>query len=110
MPSYVSGLCNVRGSLIPVYNMCEKLGLNSQGPSASNKKVLVLDENQNMAGIEIDEMIVSLQFDEQDMEKNVLSYNEELNSCITYCYKDNGENWFGFDHLKLFDSTYSQAL
>lgn len=110
MPSYIRGLCNVRGSLVPVYNMNKKLGLDSSEAQSNNRKILLLDENQNMAGIEIDDMVVSLQFDEQDVEQNISSSNEMLNSCITYCYKENDEKWFGFDHEKLFDSTYTQAL
>ena len=110
MPSYVRGLCNVRGSLVPVYDMHKKLGLDAPNISPSNKKILLLDENQDMAGIEIEEMVVSLQFDEQDIERGTTSDNEMLNGCITYCYKENDKTWFGFDHTKLFDSTYTQAL
>ncbi len=103
MPSYVTGLCNVRGNLVPVYDMCEKLGLNSSLPKVGKRIILVLDEDENMAGIEIQEMITSLQFDEQDIQKDVYSENDKVNQFITYCYTESGSNWFGFDHKKMFE-------
>ncbi|MDW3094289.1 MAG: chemotaxis protein CheW [Gammaproteobacteria bacterium] len=102
MPSFISGLCNVRGNLVPVYNMYEKLDLENTEDISSNKKVLVLGENENMAGIEVREMVMSLEFDEQDICRDVLSDNHKLNECITYSYQQNGSNWFGFDYKKLF--------
>ena len=82
MPSYVTGLCNVRGNLVPVYDMHEKLGMDKPSSGASKKKILVLGENENMAGIEIQDMVVSLEFDEQDIQRGVFSENERLNQCI----------------------------
>lgn len=103
MPSYVSGLCNVRGNLVPVYDMYQKLDLEKTSSGADKKKILVLGENENMAGIEIQDMVVSLEFDEQDIQREVFSSNEKLNQCISYSYQQDGSNWFGFEYEKLFN-------
>jgi len=103
MPSYISGLCNVRGNLVPVYDMYEKLGLNTSLPKMGKRKILVLDVDENMAGIEIQEMITSLQFDEQDIQQDVYSENDKVNQFITYCYAEDGNHWFGFDYKKMFE-------
>jgi len=102
MPKCIKGLCNVRGNLVPVYDLYEKFGLTKPGSTMDNKKILVLDENQDMAGIEIDEMITTLEFDEQDMQTGLKTDNEMINQLITYSYKENGNNWFGFDHKQMF--------
>lgn len=103
MPSYITGLCNVRGNLVPVYDMHEKLELKNTSPMLGKKKILVLGESENMAGVEIQDMVVSLEFDEQDIQRELFSDNELLNKCISYSYQQNGSNWFGFDYEKLFN-------
>lgn len=102
MPKCIKGLCNVRGSLVPVYDLYEKFDLQRSEVNTENKKILVLDEKQEMAAIEIDEVVTSLEFDEQDMQTGVLTENDSVNELITYSYNENGNNWFGFDHKKLF--------
>ena len=103
MPSFITGLCNVRGNLVPVYDMYEKLGLSKPLLDSNKKKILVLDENENMAGIEIQDLVISLEFDEQDIQREVFSGNQQLNQCISYSYQQNGSNWFGFEYKKLFN-------
>lgn len=103
MPSFITGLCNVRGNLVPVYDMHEKFGLEKPVSNANNKKILVLDENENMAGIEIHDMVVPLEFDEQDIQREVVSDHQQMNQCISYSYQLNGSNWFGLDYKKLFN-------
>lgn len=103
MPPYITGLCNVRGNLVPVYDMHKKLGLEEISSDSGKKKILVLGENENMAGIEIESSVVSLEFDEQDIQREVFSDNHQLNQCVSYGYQQNGSNWFGFEYKKLFN-------
>ena len=102
MPKCIKGLCNVRGNLVPVYDLYEKFGLSKTTSTVDNKKILVLDEKQSMAAIEIDEILTTLEFDEQDMQIGITTDNEMINQLITYSYKENGNNWFGFDHKLMF--------
>ena len=57
-----------------------------------------------MAGIQIEDMVVSHQFDEQDMQNGIQSEMDTINGFITYSYNFEGNNYFGFDHIKLFSS------
>jgi len=103
MQEFVKGLCNVRGNLVPVYDMRNKLGLEQTSVSSNKKKVLILGENENMAGIEIHDMVVSLEFDEKDIQREIFSGNQQLDQCISYSYQQDGSNWFGFEYEKLFN-------
>lgn len=103
MPSCIKGLCNVRGSLVPVYDLYEKLGIEKSAKNPGKSKILVLDENQDMAAIEIDDLPTTLKFDEQDAQENVSTDNQSVNKIITYCYKENGNEWFEFNRKLMFD-------
>ncbi len=104
MPDYLVGLCSIRGSLIPVYDLHKKLDIKVSSNSSMNKRILVLDDDENMAGIQIEDMVVSHQFDEQDMQNGIQSEMDTINGFITYSYNFEGNNYFGFDHIKLFSS------
>jgi len=102
MPKCIKGLCNVRGNLVPVFDLYEKFGISKPSTDKDSKRILVLDEKQNMAAVEIDEMIATLEFDEQDMQNDISTDNELINQLITYSYKESENNWFGFDHKLMF--------
>lgn len=102
MPDFVKGLCNVRGNLIPVYDLHKKFGLTKPGSTIDNTKVLVLDEKHDMAAVEIDEMLLTLNLDEQDRKYGVKTDNDIVNQFITYSYRHDDHNWFAFDHKKIF--------
>ena len=72
--------------------------------SSGSKRILVLDDDENMAGIQIEDMVVSHQFDEQDLQDDVQSEFDSINEFLTYSYRFEGQNYFGFDHIKLFSS------
>ena len=104
MPEYLVGLSSIRGSLIPVYDLNNKLNLKSNDTNSENKRILVLDDDENMAGIQIEDMVVSHQFDEQDLQDDVQSEVDSINKFLTYSYRYEGQNYFGFNHIKLFSS------
>ena len=104
MPEYLVGLSSIRGSLIPVYDLNNKLNIKNNDISSGSKRILVLDDDENMAGIQIEDMVVSHQFDEQDLQDDVQSEFDSINEFLTYSYKFEGQNYFGFDHIKLFSS------
>ncbi len=103
MPDYVLGLCSVRGSLVPVYDLNKKLDV-AVNNNEVNKRILILDDDENMAGIQVEDMVASYQFDEQDMQDDVQSELESINEYLTYSYRQDGKYYFGFNHIKLFSS------
>ena len=102
MPQYVLGLCNVRGNLVPIYDLYNKFEIDVENKSSG--RVLVLGENENMVGIQIEEMLVSLAFEEFDYLENTPSSHSQINEHVTYCYKKDGKYWFGFNYITLFES------
>ena len=102
MPQYVLGLCNVRGNLVPVYDLYNKFEIEVE--SQNSGRVLILGENENMVGIQIEEMLVSLAFEEFDCLEDIPSSHSQINEHVTECYKKDGKYWFGFNYITLFES------
>lgn len=102
MPQYVLGLCNVRGNLVPVYDLYSKFEIEVE--KQNSKRVLILGENEDMVGIQIEEMLVSLMFEEFDYIEDAPSVHSQLNEHTTQCYKKDGKYWFGFNYVTLFES------
>ncbi len=102
MPQYVVGLCNVRGNLVPVYDLYNKFEIEVE--KQNSRRVLILGENENMVGIQIEKMLVSLAFEEFDCMEDMPSSHGQINEHVTYCYKQDGKYWFGFNYITLFES------
>lgn len=55
--SYVRGIMNLRGQIIPIIDVKEKLGLGSSGTAAlSKQRILVADMSNSIAGLLVDEV------------------------------------------------------
>lgn len=52
-PSYIKGMINLRGSVLVVIDLAERLGLQSQEPNAASVVVVVEDDNR-VAGLLVD--------------------------------------------------------
>ena len=104
MPQHVLGLCNVRGNLVPIYNLSSRLEISTDKQNQNSKRVLILGENEDMVGMQIDEMLVSLIFEEFDHIENVPAVHNQLDGHTTNCYKKDGKYWFGFNYITLFES------
>jgi purine-binding chemotaxis protein CheW len=74
--SYVKGIMNLRGLIIPVIDVKEKLGLSLQGKSNSSKqRILVAEINGALSGFLVDEVDQVIRLQSKDVEpapQNVL--------------------------------------
>lgn len=74
--SYVKGIMNLRGLIIPVIDVKEKLGLNNEEKSNSTKqRILVAEINGTLSGFLVDEVDQVIRFQSKDIEpapQNVL--------------------------------------
>ena len=104
MPSYLVGLYNMRGNLVPIYDLLKGLGINSTQQKSDSNRILLLDENEDMVGMVIKDLLISLRFDELDQVEDMPSVHDRLNEHIKFCYKKDGKFWYGFDHITLFES------
>jgi len=67
--SYVMGIINLRGSIIPVIDVKEKLGLDSgTSISSSKQRILVADVNNSLTGLLVDEVDQVMRIQTKDIE------------------------------------------
>ena len=67
--SYVKGIMNLRGSIIPIIDVKEKLGLDSGvNTNSSKQQVLVAEVNNSLTGLLVDEVDQVMQTQTKDIE------------------------------------------
>ncbi|RUM90950.1 MAG: chemotaxis protein CheW [Thermovibrio sp.] len=68
-PSYVIGVMNLRGKIVPVINLKEHLQIPYQIPEDiyENNKIVILDTPKGEVGVVVDEIIGSIKFPEGDL-------------------------------------------
>jgi len=74
--SYVKGIMNIRGMIIPIIDVKEKLGLHSDGNTSSLKqRILVVDIDNSLTGLLVDEVDHVVRINTKDVDdapQNVL--------------------------------------
>ena len=102
---YVKGVMNLRGMIIPVIDVKEKLGFN--GIESSQKtRILVADLNGKLTGFLIDEVDQVMRISHEEVETN-LSGGLEAISYIKGVAKTSGRLVVILDILKLLEQDYS---
>ena len=67
--SYVKGIMNLRGLIIPVIDVKEKLGIATEGQSSSSKqRILVTEVNGKQTGFLVDEVDQVMRIQTKDLE------------------------------------------
>ncbi|SMO48142.1 purine-binding chemotaxis protein CheW [Balnearium lithotrophicum] len=68
-PSFVIGVMNLRGKIVPVINLKEHLRIPYQIPENiyENNKIVILDTPKGEVGVVVDEIIGSIKFPEGDL-------------------------------------------
>ena len=66
--SYVKGIMNLRGLIIPVIDVKEKLGLDSVSTNSSKQRILVAEVNNSLAGLLVDEVDQVMRIQTKDVE------------------------------------------
>ncbi len=105
--NWLVGLINLRGNLIPVFEMTEILSL--EMPDTKKRMLLVLDEGQSAAGIIIDELPAQKTFTENDKLASLPALPTAIAPFIHTGYELQDEMWFVFDHKNFFDSLSSRV-
>lgn len=104
MPNYILGLCNVRGNLVPVYDLAKKYGLKSNSKDVGKYKVLVISDGIDMVGFVVDEMLIAVDFYDDDLLETEVTANEAILVFIKKSFLIHDEPWHQIDHNGLFDS------
>lgn len=76
--SYVLGVMNLRGMIVPVIDVKEKLGFSSDGTSSPKARVLVADVGGHLTGLLIDEVDQVMRITSKEVETNLSGGLESL--------------------------------
>ena len=67
--SYVKGIMNLRGQIIPIIDVKERLGLGSDSQTNSSKqRILVIDVNGSLTGLLVDEVDQVMRMQTKDLD------------------------------------------
>jgi twitching motility protein PilI len=97
VPSWFVGVINLRGNLIPVFNLHLLL---ETGESSQAHTVLVLDQGSDGIGIPIDGLPHAVHLD--DALHNIPPLHETLQEHVPTAYLTDGGLWLDFDHQSFF--------
>ncbi|MDE1813124.1 MAG: purine-binding chemotaxis protein CheW [Thaumarchaeota archaeon] len=106
--SYVRGVMNLRGMIIPVIDVKEKLGFSSDGIISQKSRVLVADVNGNLTGLLIDEVDQVVRITSKEVETSLSGDLESL-GYIKGVAKISGRLVVILDMEKLLEGTTSSA-
>lgn len=98
--SWLLGIFNLRGNLVPVFDANMLLQLEP----APNKKrmLLILGQGDTAGALVIEGLPVHITLSENDKLKSLPPLPDAIRPFATSGYEKNGEMWFNFDHLGFF--------
>ncbi|MBZ2173852.1 chemotaxis protein CheW [Schnuerera sp. xch1] len=67
-PDYIHGLLNLRGNVIPIIDLRKKLGMNKNNID-KNSRIIVINENEIIAGLMVDSSSEVLEIDTNNIDK-----------------------------------------
>ena len=101
--SWVRGIANVRGSLLPVIDLNGYLG-NELSRVTNKTRVLVIDFNGVYSGLVVDEVLGLKYFLEDDLTVEPPGVDDELRPYLRNGFRRGNENFGVFSLLSLVDS------
>ncbi|MGI0066593.1 MAG: chemotaxis protein CheW [Nitrosotalea sp.] len=106
--SYVKGVMNLRGMIVPVIDVKEKLGFSSDGITSLKVRVLVADVGGKLTGLLIDEVDQVMRITSKEVETSLSGGLESL-GYIKGVAKISGRLIVILDVEKLLEDTMSSA-
>jgi chemotaxis signal transduction protein len=104
MPRHILGLCNVRGNLVPVYDLEAKYDLQSKPKYIDTYKVLVVADGTDMVGFAVDKMLVAVDYYDDDLIETEITAHKKISFFIEKSFLIHGQAWHQINHRNLFDS------
>jgi len=100
--SWVKGVANLRGRLLPVLDLCGFLGL-SRGSSRKQHRVLVVEQEETFVGLLVDEVFGMQHFLLDNFEEQAAELNSLEAKVRTFIYGvfRNEQSWFVFSPYAL---------
>lgn len=103
-PSWLNGIINLRGNLLPVFDL--KLILDIPGETKEKQRILIIDKNDKALGILIDGFPQNL--DALDLLERLPPLPSIIKPFVQRAFDKNGTMWLEFDHQGFFESLIAQ--
>ncbi|MBE9561433.1 MAG: chemotaxis protein CheW [Proteobacteria bacterium] len=100
--SWLLGLINLRGNLVPVFDLFNLLQF--QTDKKKKTKLLILDQGGAAGGIIINELPEHLSFSTSDELASLPPLPDVIQPYTTSGYEKNNQLWFNFEHIAFFKS------
>ena len=96
-PSWIQGLLNLRGILVPVFNLKKHLGLEEEIKSDT---LLVIDKGERAFSTFVDTLPVSINVDDEEFSETSTPDNipDILNPFVKKAFKYKDDIWFEINH------------
>ncbi|MFT5426270.1 MAG: twitching motility protein PilI [Gammaproteobacteria bacterium] len=98
VPSWIYGMINLRGNIIPVFRIDEFLS-DSETTEAKNNVILVIGEGKNTVGLLINALPIAIEIDEVKVDTIPLPTDtpEIFSECINAAYDIDDKIWLEID-------------
>ncbi len=106
--NWLLGLTNLRGNLVPIFELKMLLGLNIE--QEKKRMLLVLGQGEAAAGIPIDELPAQQTFRMDDKLNSLPALPSVIKDYIPSGYEQNNTLWFNFDHEAFFQSLAAKVV
>jgi twitching motility protein PilI len=100
--AWFSGLVNLRGNLVPVFDLNSLLGITS--PAGNRQMLLVIGSGESVAALVIDGTPDHISIDAGSRIDNPQHVPEVLQECLRGAYEYAGEVWYQLNYEGLFES------
>lgn len=101
---WLLGIINLRGNLVPVFDLNTLLGLARETDRKSKPMLLILGQGESAGALMIDDLPIHITLTTADKLESLPPLPEALQPYATVGYEKNGEVWFNFDHFGFFES------
>ncbi|MGB2710465.1 MAG: chemotaxis protein CheW [Conexibacter sp.] len=66
---WMRGVISLRGRLVPVYDLAQRLGVERASPAAPAAKIVIVETAAELVGVLVDDVVEVLSVDEQQIEE-----------------------------------------
>ena len=101
------GMINMRGNLVPVFDIRMLLGINTENDASEERKLLLLDSAEKAVSILIDDLPVTISLDQHD--DQLPNMPDMLDEHIGKVFRDHGQAWVEIDMEAFFQKVGSMA-
>lgn len=102
--SWLVGLINLRGNLIPVFDLYTLLGIERDVSARKRTILLIMGQGDAAGALVLENLPVHIIFTESDKLESLPLLPDVLKTFTTSGFEKNGEIWFNFDHAGFFQS------